>query len=550
MLVLLSLFFLCTYLLPLGIRPLIRPDEFRYAEIPREMLSSGDWIVPRLNGVRYFEKPATGYQMTAVCFALFGENAFALRLPSVLGVLLTAAFLYFLMYRYSRDPFLPGLAAGIYLCSGLVFGVGTFAVLDSQLTCMLSLSIMAFYFAWSSSERRYVFCWLIAAGAFAGVAFLIKGFLAIAVPVIVAVPFLIWQKEWRKLFLFPWIPLLVMLAVVLPWSLAVHQAEPDFWRYFFFEEHVNRFFSHTYDRKPQPFWYFLPVLLGGMMPAGLLWFVAWRGIAWRWLHSSFLRFLLCWTVLPFLFFSVSSCKLGTYILPCFLPLAALTAIAFRHALRIRPRSAEKTMNVLRRFWGALWVTVGGSCLIGMSILLFVPRIPSPFPEFNPFPWLFSVCSLGYGILLLQSGTRIFSTLRFSFLGLCPIILLGIFSIPAVLFGDKMTEIGLTECLNKIPVAPEDIVVTGRGEAAAVAWKLKRSDLIILGKWGEFEYGFKNYPEYAGRYYPDRALTELAAEKYPRRLVYITMRDLKRKPLPPELFHYEHAISGGIVLIRF
>lgn len=550
MLLLLSVFFLCTCILPLGSRPLIRPDEFRYAEIPREMLNSGDWTVPRLNGVRYFEKPAVGYQITAVCFALFGENAFALRLPSALSVLLTALFLYVLIYRNSRDPFLPGLTAGIYLCCGLVFGVGTFAVLDSQLTCMLSLCIMAFYFAWSSSGRRSAVCWLIAAGAFAGIAFLIKGFLAVAVPVMAAVPFLIWQKEWKKLFLFPWIPLLVMLAVILPWSLAIHQAEPDFWRYFFFEEHINRFFHHTYDRKPQPFWYFLPVLLGGMMPAGLLWFAAWRGVARDWFRRPFLRFLICWAVFPFLFFSASSCKLGTYILPCFPPLAALTAAAFRHAVRIYPHSTWKTMNRLRRCWGVLWLVIAGIGLLGLCILPFVPRVPAFYPEFNPFPWIFCVCAFGYGVLLLRPGLRPFSALRLAFLGLIPVVFSGIFSIPSVLFGDKMTEIGLTECLEKVPVAPDDLVVTGRSEAAAVAWKLKRSDLIILGKWGEFEYGFRNYPEYAGRYYPDGALAELIAAKRPHHLVYITMRDLKKKPLPPEWFRYQHAISGGIVLIRF
>ena len=363
-------------------------DEFRYAEIPREMLNSGDWTVPRLNGVRYFEKPAVGYQITAVCFALFGENAFALRLPSALSVLLTALFLYVLIYRNSRDPFLPGLTAGIYLCCGLVFGVGTFAVLDSQLTCMLSLCIMAFYFAWSSSGRRSAVCWLIAAGAFAGIAFLIKGFLAVAVPVMAAVPFLIWQKEWKKLFLFPWIPLLVMLAVILPWSLAIHQAEPDFWRYFFFEEHINRFFHHTYDRKPQPFWYFLPVLLGGMMPAGLLWFAAWRGVARDWFRRPFLRFLICWAVFPFLFFSASSCKLGTYILPCFPPLAALTAAAFRHAVLIYPHSTGKTMNRLRRCWGGAvacdcgdrfaWIVHPAVCSPGSGFLSGIQSISMDF----------------------------------------------------------------------------------------------------------------------------------------------------------------------------
>lgn len=546
----LVVFFLCTYLLPLGVRPLVRPDEFRYAEIPREMLSSGDWTVHRLNGVRYFEKPVLGYQLTAMSFALFGENAFALRLPSALAVFLTAAFLYLLVSCKVRDPLLPGLATGIYLTFGLVFGVGTFAVMDSQLTCMLSLCIMAFYFAWSSPGIRTQCIWLIAAGVFAGLAFLIKGFLAMAIPVLVIVPFLIWQKNWRKLFLYPWLPLLAMLMIILPWSLTIHQAEPDFWRYFFWEEHINRFFSHTYDRKPQPFWYFLPVLLGGVMPAGLLWLAAWRGVVKEWLTEPFLRFLLCWTILPFLFFSASSCKLGTYILPCFPPLAILTAIAIRRAMRRNLQATEKIMNFLRYSWGGLWLIISGTGFIALILLPFIPGIPDPYPKFHLYPWFLVIYCLVYGLILFRLKCKIISMLQKIFLGLIPILLLGIFSIPSSFFGDKMTSIGLGNCLKQLPVSQDDIIITGRSEMAAVAWELKRSDLIIIGKWGELEYGFKNYPEYAARHYPEEDLPNLIKETRPYRLVYISMRNLKKKPLPAEWLKYEHAVSDGIVLIRF
>ena len=76
--------FAVAYLAPLGMRPLFQPDEFRYAEIPREMLAGGDWIVPRLDGMRYFEKPVLGYWLTAASMAVFGENPFAARLPVAL----------------------------------------------------------------------------------------------------------------------------------------------------------------------------------------------------------------------------------------------------------------------------------------------------------------------------------------------------------------------------------------------------------------------------------------------------------------------------------
>ncbi len=87
---LLFLFFLLAYILPLGARSLFVPDEVRYAEIPREMIATGDWVVPHLDGVRYFEKPVLGYWVHAGSLLLFGENNFAVRLPSALAVGLSA----------------------------------------------------------------------------------------------------------------------------------------------------------------------------------------------------------------------------------------------------------------------------------------------------------------------------------------------------------------------------------------------------------------------------------------------------------------------------
>ena len=82
--------FLLIYILPLGVRPMVIPDETRYAEVPREMLASGDWVVPHLNGLRFFHKPPLGYWLNATSMMLFGENAFAVRLPSAMSVGISA----------------------------------------------------------------------------------------------------------------------------------------------------------------------------------------------------------------------------------------------------------------------------------------------------------------------------------------------------------------------------------------------------------------------------------------------------------------------------
>ena len=100
--------FLLLYILPLGARPLFYPDETRYAEIPREMIASGDWVVPRINGLRYFEKPVLGYWLNATAMNLFGQNAFSLRFPSAISVGISALMVFLLLQRFAG-----GYSAGI-----------------------------------------------------------------------------------------------------------------------------------------------------------------------------------------------------------------------------------------------------------------------------------------------------------------------------------------------------------------------------------------------------------------------------------------------------
>ena len=145
--------FLLLYILPLGIRPIIIPDESRYAEIPREMIASGDWIVPTLNGLKYFEKPVLGYWLNAVSIKLFGENAFAVRFPSAAATGISAFMIFLLVRRFTGENFSATLAALIFLTSFEVYGVGTFNVLDSILAMFITVSMTSFFFAIS-----FIFC--------------------------------------------------------------------------------------------------------------------------------------------------------------------------------------------------------------------------------------------------------------------------------------------------------------------------------------------------------------------------------------------------------
>ncbi|HID70163.1 MAG TPA: phospholipid carrier-dependent glycosyltransferase [Desulfobacterales bacterium] len=189
--------FVLLYLLPLGARPLFIPDETRYAEVPREMIVSGDWVVPHINGLRYFEKPVLGYWISAVSIMVFGENDFAVRLPSAMACGFVAL-LIMLVCRSSceMDSSAPALATLVYLTSFGVVVMGGIAVLDNVLTLFVTACLITFFLATRQqpkSNKEHLFLFL--AGLFAGAAFLTKGFIAFAVPVLTAAPYLVWQKK-------------------------------------------------------------------------------------------------------------------------------------------------------------------------------------------------------------------------------------------------------------------------------------------------------------------------------------------------------------------
>jgi len=137
--------FLILYILPLGVRPISIPDESRYGEIPREMIASGDWVVPHLNGLRYFEKPVLGYWLNALSMTLFGENAFAIRLTSALSAGISALMVFFLIRRFGGGPQAGILGAAVYLTSLLVLALGTLTILDSMLSMFLTGAMASFF---------------------------------------------------------------------------------------------------------------------------------------------------------------------------------------------------------------------------------------------------------------------------------------------------------------------------------------------------------------------------------------------------------------------
>jgi 4-amino-4-deoxy-L-arabinose transferase-like glycosyltransferase len=313
----------------LGFRTLVKPDEGRYAEIAREMAVTGDWITPRLNGIKYFEKPPLQYWATAAAFRAFGENDWTARLWTGLtgfaGVLLAA-----LLGRRLYGPAAGALAATVLGTAVMYFVVGHLNTLDMGTTFFLEGAVAAFLFAQgappgSREERR----WMLAAWAAMALATLSKGLIGLAFPVLTLLVYSAVERDlrpWKRLHLGA--GLVLFLAIAAPWFVAVSLANPEFPRFFFVHEHFERFLT-TEHHRVQPAWYFAPILLAGLLPwSGIAlqaWIQGWRRAGTGSIHAG--RFLALWAAVIFVFFSASESKLPSYILPVLPALAVLAGDA-------------------------------------------------------------------------------------------------------------------------------------------------------------------------------------------------------------------------------
>jgi 4-amino-4-deoxy-L-arabinose transferase len=473
------------YVVPLGVRPLVVPDETRYAEIPREMLASGDWIVPHLNGLRYFEKPVLGYWLTAGAIRLFGENAFAVRFPSAAAAGLTALLLFAWARKFPgstsarpRDDAVPLLAAAVFLLSFEVFALGVFCVLDGLLSLSVTAAVVTLYFAYDQRTARARMVLLIAAGLACGLAFLTKGFLALAIPVVVIVPFALWQGRLRTCLRTAWVPLVVAGLTVLPWGILIHRREPDFWHYFFWVEHIERFVAPQKSQHPFPFWFYVPVLLGGAMPWTPLVGTIVQGVRYVGVKNPMIRLAICWLVMPFLLFSASSGKLGTYILPCYPPLALLIAVGLLGCLR----KGDAVAFVI-----GVWVCVAGAAVFCLALIAGLIAVPDLFSSAATWKWAFTAVGLLLWSLLAYVAVNKTSG-RLVFYCAAPVLFMGSLHVitPVLLTPEKMPGEFLAANASRIPA--DGVLVASNNVTAAVCWFCKRDDVLIAGSSGEYEYG--------------------------------------------------------------
>jgi 4-amino-4-deoxy-L-arabinose transferase-like glycosyltransferase len=473
---LLSLVWLAT----LASRPLFNPDEGRYAEIPREMLDGGDWIIPHLNGLDYIEKPPLQYWATAATYRLLGVSEFSARLYTALTALATVVLIGFLGARLWGSG--AGWRAAAVLSGMFMFVIlGQLMTLDMSLSFWMTASLAGFLLAQHSgaAQRR----WMLFAWVTAALGVLTKGLVAAAIPAAVLVIYSLCARDytpWRKLQLRWGLPLFLLITV--PWHwLAAHRLN-DFLQFFFIREHFARFLTPIAERQ-EPWWFFSWVFLAGTVP--------WTAPALRVLVSGWRAprgqfsptlFLWIWVVFVCVFFSISDSKLMPYILPA---MPALAALIGAQALPVLKRDLLLT-SIL---------TIAAGLALGVASFALPKLIPvSPG---RPYFLLLAKPVREVAVLLLVSGlfvcvnnvrdaTRAAAVLG---VGWCLAVLLLVRT--ASLVAPIYSGIDLAAALPRADrLAP---LYSVRTYDQSLTFYLQRT-VMLVGYRGELDYGLRKAPD--------------------------------------------------------
>lgn len=358
--------FTVSMLLGLSSRPLTEPDEGRNAEIAREMLATGDYLLPHLNRLPHLDKPLVYHVVMAGSLRLLGLTELGARLPSAVAALLTVI----LTAALGRRMFGPGAdmrAAGAQLVAPLTWVYGQLAILDALFTLWVVASIVAFYLAVESPAPRQR-AWCLAGWACIALAILTKGPVGAVLPLIVMGPYAQWRRQRQAVF--DWRGLLLAAAVVTPWVWWVSVRVPGFLDYVAVVETWQRLVTNSLHRG-KPFWYFIPILLIGAFP----WSAVAVGAASRAVRaragSADPRWVLIalWIAVPLVLFSLSSSKLPHYVLPV-IPAFALLVAGTWTGTGARPLPGLRGAS-----W--TWGVVGLACFAAL-LLPAVRHLAEPF----------------------------------------------------------------------------------------------------------------------------------------------------------------------------
>lgn len=365
----------------LGRHRFLDPDEGRNGEVAREMMETNDYLVPHLDGLPYLDKPIVYFAAAAAAMELLGPTETAARLPAYLFTLVTVA----LVIRFARRRWgvEAGWIAGLALATmPLVMAYARTTIFDSTLACCTTIALLSFY------EDRPTLAW-----AAVGLGAITKGPVALGIALFAVIPWCLATGGPRALRrVFTWRGLIAFLVIALPWFLAVTARLPEFPRYVFVRETLERVTTRSFHRTA-PVWFYLPVLLVGAFPWIVpalarmgQWREAWRGrLADR--DAGDAIFLACWVLGPLAFFTLNQSKLPQYVLPL-MPALALAA----------------ARGLTRQGIGLAWkVYAAVTAAFGLSLATLTVWLPAPLEVTPAEKMAIPPTALALGVVLVVSA---------------------------------------------------------------------------------------------------------------------------------------------------
>jgi len=508
------------YLVLLGAFPLSDPDETRYAEIPREMIESGDWVTPRLNYVKYFEKPPLVYWLTALNFTVFGMSDLVARWWVAFFGLAGIAVTYGLA-RSIYGPTTGYMAAALLAASPFYFGLSQFLTLDMPLSACIGAGLASFWWAYVRQRRRSGYVPLLY--VMVGLAVLIKGPVAVVLSAATIVCYLITRNDLGALR-WLWSPagMCLFAAVVLPWFVVVSLRNPEFVHFFVVDQHFDRYLQPEEHREP--LWYYVPILVGGMLPWSAFVLLAPRHAV-RFVRQLVARhvapgtlFLAVWSVVIFAFFTASGSKVGTYVLPMCSPLAILAARFFEQVLSRREDA------VMRR--GYVFTLV-------LATVTLIWGLVTPWVVDDPRLTLVAsrtwICG---GVLMLAATLSMIFAGRGARLAAASTLWIGVLLMQLVAVSGRAVASSyeiLGEAI-RVQSAPADLIVGYRRYTQGTTFYGRRRTVQVLGH-GELEFGRKLGDQRAFFWSNDEELLRVWAS--PQR-VFLIIDRRELEPLRPQL----------------
>lgn len=383
---LLSVFILFTvcilvYFWDIGAYPLMDVDETRYVSIAKHMFLSKDYLTLYLNGEYFFEKPPLYFWSECLSFGLFGKiNEFTARFPCALYALLLTFGVYFTGKKIVSIRY--GLVSALILATSLEFTMlSRYAILDIVVTSLIGLSVLCgFLTQFTEDKNKKYFWWLFY--IFSGLAVLAKGIPGFVIPFGVMFFVTLFNRTFKQcfkpLYMIPGI--ILFLLIVLPWHIIMlNRYDPLFFNEYIMKHHVSRFLSASEINRARPFYYYIIVLLWGIVPyifpligAIIEKITHWRKVDFSDLpklsnHKKFFWFNVIAFAFTFLFFTSSTTKLITYILPAYMFLAYI--IGYIAIGYICENKFAKSINIASYILGGLFLLVS---VVALFTKYFLP----------------------------------------------------------------------------------------------------------------------------------------------------------------------------------